>query len=401
MLLRHNSCRIARRLPCVRTTPYRASDGLCSRRGALLVCQRAHASAPPSLESSVKEPNAGLVEGTLLQEELRYLEEADLRRRHRELPDAPRWDAFKEQVDRAAVPVDVRVRPIYATLTLSFVAQGIQFPVLPQLTRALELSTSDLGLVTATTALARLCANAPAAAAAERVGRRPLLMAGPAAASVGMGLLAASSCFGHLVVANCCLGVGLATTMAGAQLYLADISTPKNRAQTTAPILQSALIGFAVGPAVGGLLAQSSLTLPFVVCAGGLAASAGASALLLPETLHEATQRTERLRQWRQPAASPQTPASSSASPSPSSAASSSSSSASSARDAASDASSSGMTQQLLRRPALQGIGGLAFMNGFSQGAFPVTMGARESGDRARAARIALERETAHERHRT
>ena len=29
---------------------------------------------------------------------------------------------------------------------------------------------------------------------------------------------------------------------------------------------------------------------------------------------------------------------------------------------------------RLLRRPALQGLGGAIFMNGFSQGAFPVTL---------------------------
>ena len=32
------------------------------------------------------------------------------------------------------------------------------------------------------------------------------------------------------------------------------------------------------------------------------------------------------------------------------------------------------MMQRLLRRPALQGIGTIAFVNGFSQGAFPVTI---------------------------
>ena len=81
--------------------------------------------------------------------------------------------------------------------------------------------------------------------------------------------------------------------MGGASLYLADISTPRNRAQTTAPILQSALIGYAVGPAVGGLRATAiGLHLPFTICAAGLAASSIVAAALLPETLHEAKART-------------------------------------------------------------------------------------------------------------
>ena len=36
------------------------------------------------------------------------------------------WCDFKKVVDAAAVPVDPRVLPMYASLTLSFVAQGIQ-----------------------------------------------------------------------------------------------------------------------------------------------------------------------------------------------------------------------------------------------------------------------------------
>ena len=166
------------------------------------------------------------------------------------------WDEFKAAADEAATPVDTRVRPIYATLILTFVAQGIQFPVLPQLARSLSLSTTDLGVISATTAFSRMVCNVPAAMLAERIGRRPLLIAGPAVSATGMLGLAMATSYEHLVLSNVAIGAGMATAMAGASNYLADISTPRNRAQTTAPLLQSALIGFAVGPAVGGVLAQ-------------------------------------------------------------------------------------------------------------------------------------------------
>ncbi|KOO28702.1 major facilitator family protein [Chrysochromulina tobinii] len=199
------------------------------------------------------------------------------------------WDEFK----LAATPaVDARVRPIYATLILTFVAQGIQFPVLPQLARSLSLSTADLGLVSASTSLARMVCNVPAALLAERLGRRPLLIAGPAVSGIGMLGLACASSFEHLVLSNIAIGAGMASAMAGASNYLADISMPRNRAQTTAPLLQSALIGFAIGPAVGGVLCQyTGLSWPFVACAAGLAASSVTGALLLPETLDEASVR--------------------------------------------------------------------------------------------------------------
>lgn len=248
------------------------------------------------------------------------------------------WDALKSAVEEAATPVDRRVRPIYATLTLTFVAQGIQFPVLPQLARSLSLTTADLGMVSAATSLARIVCNVPAAMAAQRVGRRPLLIAGPAVSAVGMLGLAFATSFEHLVLANVAIGAGMSAAMAGASNYLADISTPRNRAQTTAPLLQSALIGFAVGPAVGGVLAQHlGLGLPFVVCASGLGASCVVGAILLPETLHEATARVE----------------------------------AAAARQPKPEAPS---VWQLLSRPSLQGLGATVLTNGIGQGAMPITL---------------------------
>ena len=317
--------------------------------------------------SASETPPPPLDDATLA--ELKYLEEPELRQHHESMPKPPPWADYKAAVDAAATPVDARVRPIYATLTLSFVSQGIQFPVLPQLARSLELSVADLGLVTATTAAARLLSNAPATAAAERIGRRPLLMIGPAAAGVGMAALAASTSFSHMVCANVCVGVGLATTMAGAQLYLADVSTPRNRAQSTAPILQSALIGYALGPAAGGLMAQSlGLTLPFVVCAGGLFASAGASFMILPETVHEAARRTaEQQRRQVEQQQRRQSMAMEVDEDEPTS-------SGDANAATTTTGNSSEMTWRLLGRPALQGVGAIVFMNGFTQGAMPVTL---------------------------
>jgi MFS family permease len=51
--------------------------------------------------------------------------------------------------------------------------------VVPFLARSVGMSTSELGMVTAAAATARIVSNVPAALAAERFGRRPLLVAGP------------------------------------------------------------------------------------------------------------------------------------------------------------------------------------------------------------------------------
>ena len=247
---------------------------------------------------------------------------------------------LKAAVDAAAESVDRRVLPIFATLTLTFTSQGVQFPVLPQLARDLGLSAADLGFVSASNSLARLLTNMPFSMLAERIGRRPLLIAGPAIGAVGMAGFSFSNDLLHLAVANGFIGVGMACSMAGASLYLSDIATPRNRAQTTAPILQSALIGFSIGPAIGGTLSEFfGLHLPFAMCSGGLISASIAAAFLLPETLHEAQRRRRR------------------------------------ANTAAGNAETSqGTAYELLNRPALQGLHAIVFMNGFSQGAMPVSV---------------------------
>ena len=321
------------------------------RLQARSVYSQAENSAAPSSSSDDVASNAVGPDEVLLAE-LRFLECGDVKMRYEKFAaetegEPVPWKDFKAAVDEAARPVDPRVRPIYASLTFGFVSQGIQFPVLPQLARSLGLGTADIGLVTAATACARLATNLPASWAAERLGRRPMLIAGPLMASVGMLGLASSSCFEHLILSNVGVGTGLATTMAGASLYLADVSTPKNRAQSTAPLLQSALLGFAIGPAIGGVLAQSlGMSLPFLACAGGLACSSAASAILLPETRDEVARR----RKQHSP---------------------------NSARDSQEPAQPPHPLSEgwrLLARPALQGVGFHVFMNGFTQGAFPMTL---------------------------
>jgi MFS family permease len=175
-----------------------------------------------------------------------------------------------------------------------------------------------------------------------------------------LGLVCASS-FEHLVLSNIAIGAGMASAMAGASNYLADISMPRNRAQTTAPLLQSALIGFAIGPAVGGVLCQyTGLSLPFVACAAGLAASSVTGALLLPETLDEASVRAVRAaatKQQQQQQQHQQQPEAAIAVP-----------------DADASATEEVSVQRLLARPALQGLFATILTNGVGQGAMPITM---------------------------
>ena len=276
------------------------------------------------------------------------------------------------------------MRPIYASLTLGFISQGIQFPVLPQLARSLGLGTADLGLVTACTSCARLLANVPATWMAEKVGRRPMLMSGPSMAAVGMLGLANASSFEHLVVSNICVGTGLATTMAGASLPLRRVDAAQPRAEhRAAATVGAARLRHRPRHRRRPRAVQAA---PFVACAGGLFASSMPPrhrCLRREEVRSRRSRQRELLRSARQAAEDGDD------------AGREGWSEAAAARGAVEKdgggtgrggggSAGGGMAAwlprlddeslRLLRRPALQGLGASIFMNGFSQGAFPVTL---------------------------
>lgn len=93
--------------------------------------------------------------------------------------------------------------------------------------------------------------------------------------------------------------------MTAAQLYLADISTTSNRARTMAPTQAAFQIGFAMGPGIAGMLAQSfGLRVPFFCVGAMILAVALNNYLMLPETLKKGirpdkTSFRQVMSQWR------------------------------------------------------------------------------------------------------
>ena len=100
-----------------------------------------------------------------------------------------------------------------------------------------------------------------------------------------MGLTATVSTLSELVAFRFLNGVGGSLQMAGAQMYLSDISTPANRARTMAPIGMAFAAGATVGPGIGGLMAEHfGFRTPFFLVAGAMGLVSLANYMYLPET---------------------------------------------------------------------------------------------------------------------
>jgi DHA1 family tetracycline resistance protein-like MFS transporter len=122
----------------------------------------------------------------------------------------------------------------------------------------------------------------------DRVGRRPVLMASMAAASLAYLWLAFADTLWMLFAARAVAGV-CAGNIAAAQAYVADVTTPEGRARGMGMIGAAFGFGFIIGPVLGGILAGDDLATADLqtpaLMAGGLSLAAFFGVLLLlPES---------------------------------------------------------------------------------------------------------------------
>ena len=163
--------------------------------------------------------------------------------------------------------------------------QGVVGPVLPLYARDFGVSATMVGLTLTVFALARLILNIPAGLIADRFGRRVLLIGGPILTSIGMFGSGFAGDIWSLQIWRFVAGAGSAFFMSGALIYLIDIAPPGLRARYVATNQWALSVGVALGPGIGGLVAERwGLAAPFHLV-GVIALFAAVYAVFrLPET---------------------------------------------------------------------------------------------------------------------
>ena len=168
---------------------------------------------------------------------------------------------------------------------LVMAGQGVVSPVLPLYAKDFGVSATMVGLTLTVFALARLIVNVPAGIVADRFGRRILLVGGPIITSIGMFGSGFAGDIWTLLVWRFVAGAGSALYMSGAMIYLIDIAPPMKRARYVATNQWALSAGVAIGPGVGGLVADTyGLDVPFHVVGVTAIVTAIYAAIRLPET---------------------------------------------------------------------------------------------------------------------
>jgi DHA1 family tetracycline resistance protein-like MFS transporter len=178
---------------------------------------------------------------------------------------------------------------VLVTVTLDMLALGVMIPVLPRL--VIELEGGDMARAASVTGVFGLAWNAMQflfspllGVASDRVGRRPIILL----SNFGLGLdyivMALAPNLSWLFAGRLVSGI-TAASFSTATAYVTDVSPPERRAARLGMIGASFGFGFIIGPAVGGLLGQISLRLPFWVAAGLSLSNAAYGLFVLPESL--------------------------------------------------------------------------------------------------------------------
>ena len=193
---------------------------------------------------------------------------------------------------------------IFITVFIDLVGFGIVIPVLPYYAEATRFGATprEVGLLFASYSVMQLVFSPVLGRLSDKHGRRPILLISLLGTCLGFLILGFATTLWMLFVGRLIDGIS-GGNISTAQAYIADITTPENRAKGMGLIGAAFGLGFVLGPAIGGILSRWGINIPFLF-AGGLAfANAILLYFTLPETVtsdHPARVSAASGRSWKQ-----------------------------------------------------------------------------------------------------
>jgi len=178
---------------------------------------------------------------------------------------------------------------LFLIVFIDLVGFGLVIPLLPFYAERFAASPLQMTMLFATYSLMSMITAPLWGRLSDRVGRRPVLIASMAAAALAyLGLAFAAALwmvFAARAFAGACAG-----NIAAAQAYIADVTSPDQRARGMGMIGAAFGLGFIIGPVLGGIvagndLATADLATPGLIAAGLSFAALLGVILLLPESL--------------------------------------------------------------------------------------------------------------------
>lgn len=178
---------------------------------------------------------------------------------------------------------------IFITVVLDMLALGIIVPVLPKLVVAFEggdvaHAARIVGLFGFVWAASQFLASPVVGSLSDRYGRRPVVLLSNFGLGVDYLVMALAPTVAWLFAGRIVSGI-TSSSYSTASAYIADVTHPDERAAKFGMLGAAFGLGFIIGPAVGGILGNIDLRLPFWVAGGLSLANAAYGYFILPESL--------------------------------------------------------------------------------------------------------------------
>lgn len=169
---------------------------------------------------------------------------------------------------------------------------GMIIPIFPFYIESLGASGTELGLLVATAALLEFLFAPLWGSISDRTGRKPILLLGMLGYALSSLLMGLSNTLAMLFASRALSGMLSSATMATTMAYIGDSTSQEERGGGMGWIGAAMGLGVILGPGLGGLLGQYSLSTPFFIAAAMSMLALLLIAFLVPESLPPQARRT-------------------------------------------------------------------------------------------------------------
>jgi len=179
---------------------------------------------------------------------------------------------------------------IFVTVFIDLLGFGIIIPLLPFYAESFGANAFTVGLLGTVYSLMQFVFSPVWGRLSDRVGRRPIILIGLAGSCASYMVLALASSLALVFLGRIVGGIAGAN-IPTAQAYIADVTTPENRARGMGLVGAAFGLGFIFGPAIGGILSHLGPAAPMWVASVLCGLNLVAAAVLLPESRSARTER--------------------------------------------------------------------------------------------------------------